>query len=429
MSARQIDFDFKFVTFALTGNFYLAALFLAFVEVVRFAEIDLTGYFRFLALGITVILLLAHSGRYLQVFFQERLLCCLICSFLLLLIVQILLVEDQFLHLQGSVQVCFYLICVLSSLYSSYYYSTRVRDVLVNLAVVLFISVIIFYPYLIYQTGMLPYERIMTRGWRLHLLLGAGNEDAHFMATLSPFILAKLYRSKLITGIFLAFLFLALIYNGTLAALLMTIIISTLYYFMSSRKKIPMLLFMIMILVLAGGSILEVFSVLFERQKVLINYYDRFLGGEYLGENLSGRLALVWLPALRYTIENCFWTGFGSNGWPMVANTIAVLHIEGIQQAASPHNFFVWSFSNWGIVGLVLIICLFYRCIRYSWHSAITSTTFNERRISVAIFCSWVGFVGWCMIANSHGPYGWTVLVLLILLSISNRYHLLKGTR
>jgi hypothetical protein len=226
---------------------------------------------------------------------------------------------------------------------------------------------------------------------------------------------------------FLMFFSLAMVYNGTLTAIVMGVTVTILYYFLNSRKKVLLVVLIIMILLLVGGTILQALSVLFERQKVLIWSYEKLLRGEPLGENLSGRIGLVWLPAILYTIENSFWTGFGSNGWTMVANNTALVRIEGIVQAASPHNLFVWSFTNWGIVGLVLIICIFYKSVRYSWFCVRASGTSSERNIPNAIFCSWVAFIGWSMSANSHGPYGWTVFILLILLSIANKQHLIRG--
>jgi len=427
---KGVDRNFKIVIFILVVQFYIAALFWGFLEPMRIKGIAPDGYFRFASLCIVFILLLGQfKTKYSYLLARERSLLISFFLFLSLLGTQFFIVDDKFLHFRGCTRYVLYFACVLLSFYSCFYYGEKSRDILVSVAVVLFFSVIIFYPYVIYKFGLPFSERLQTSA-RLAFLLGAGNEDAHFMASLFPFVLAKFDKRKFLTAGLIIFLFVALIYNGTRSAFLMSGITVLLYYTLVTKKK-WLLIGLIGTLVAAFLLIILPFLYLkFENEMGIFFDFSDLLQGKFIGGNFSGRLSFIWLPTIEYTIKNSFWMGFGNSGWMEVGSKVALTNIflRG-WVVASPHNFFVWSFVNWGILGLMLLIYPMFKGVIYSWYTLKTSSTLNQKKVSVAIFCSWICFINWCMIANSNGVHGWTVLILLILLSIANKNYIREDVK
>ncbi|MCK4821587.1 hypothetical protein KA005_37825, partial [bacterium] len=334
MIKQQVDSNFKVVLFVLIVNFYINTYLLFILGSIHIRGIGLPGYFRFAISGVVGILFLGQLKKYSYVLAQQRGLCVAIFLFFLILAIQFFIVDDKVLHLQGSVKYFFYFTCLLLSLYSCYYDSKNARNALVIVAIILFASVIFFYPYIICKAGMNPYERL-TVYMRSSFLLRAGNEDAHFMLTLFPFLLAKFHGKKFLTIVFLVFCFLALIYNGTRSTLVMAPIVTLLYYNIISKRKL-LLGGLLTALIVAGMSALpQILALMFEKEMGLILNYQDFLYGNYVGGNLSRRVSFIWLPTIKDTIQNSFWVGYGSNGWSLVAGKVAMMGFMNGKYVAS----------------------------------------------------------------------------------------------
>lgn len=415
----------KIIIAVLIINFYFNAIFKSILVPIIIGGINLSGYLRFILLLIILFIIAPQLQYFNYVFNKNRKFVFIIFVFIIFLIIEIFFIKNKFLHIQGSIKFIFYFSCIIMGLYPAYYSSNKTLKKFTNLAIFLFFSVIIFYPYIIYKIGMNPFERILMAGdVRYGFLLQAGNEDAHIMVTLFPFILAKFYNKKYIKIFLIFILFLVLIYNGTRSALLSALFIIILFYYLSSPKKILFIILIILIFVIFAPVILSFVSIMFEKEKGVFLYTNRLLSGEYVGGNLSGRITYIWVPIIYYTINNSLFFGFGSNAWQTIAPKIVWASYADVTY--SPHNLFVWIFANWGLLGLIIFIYLLYINFRYVINSYKKAIKIKNKIISISLMCSWFGFIIWSLIANSVGAHGWTVFTILILINISNKYDISK---
>jgi len=417
---RTLDLNFKIAAVALILNFYVNSLFVVFQKH-SIGGISIAGFYRMAALGVVGLILIGNSRNYFPVWMRHKRFILVLFAFQGLMLLQIPLVDNPRLHLQGAVKFFFYTSILIVAIEGCYFHAKDVISFLNKAFILLFFSVAIFYPYIIYKSGMSPFERFFNPS-RLSFLLGAGNEDAHFMMTLMPFTLAAIFKRKVITGIFLVLFALALFYNGTRTTLMMFIIIVALFYFLMSRNRYFLLLIAALILWWATPYLVLFFRALFAGEMNLFVNFQRFLRGEYIGGNLSGRLTYIWLPAVTHTLQHSPWIGFGNNGWlELGRSNIQLLHPYWGITLPSPHNFFVWSFVNWGFAGLAMIVYLYAQGIAGSWRSMGAFIHRQRSSQAVALFCSWLSFFSWSLIANVNGTHGWTVFIVLLILTLAQK--------
>jgi len=416
----------NFVIFALLANFYITTLFLGFFNFIYIGSIALEGLIRFILFTSLTIIFLKKINQIKSTFLKEKKIFIFIILFVILTFLQIFFLKNKLYHIQGTIKYLFYLLCILLSIYSLHNNGVQVRDKLIIVIYILFFSVVIFYPYLIIRSGLSLGERLTLTGIRFSMILGAGNEDAHFMVTLFPFILYSLYKKKFLLISIIILSTVVLIYNGTRSTLLMFCFVVLLYFTITNKNKILMPLLIVILIFTVGESVGNIFITQLEGEKGIIFNFNDFVQGRVSEGNLAGRYNSTWMPTVLYTIKNSLWIGFGNNGWSEVAlNAIGYENISNSWVSVAPHNFFVTCFCNWGLLGLTLFIYLFYHYVKYSFLCLKKALTFNQKRISTALLCSWISFLSWSMIANSSGTAGWTVLVILILLTIINKNEIL----
>jgi hypothetical protein len=413
---NTLDINFKIVMVVLILNFYLNSLLVSFQRQ-AIGGLSITGYYRLAALGLVTLILLGNSRNYFPVWVKEKSFALTVFALMGLMLLQIPYVDNLQLHLQGAVKFFLYTMVLIVAITSCYFRPRATSSLLSQVFVILFISVALFYPYIIIKSGLNPLERLSGHT-RLSFLLGAGNEDAHFMMTTMPFLLARIYRRKLLSVVFLGFFALALFYNGTRTTLLLLAIIVVLYYFLLSRNRYLLGAMIALLLWAIAPYLILLFNALFAGEMNVILKYQQFLAGNYIGGNLSGRMTYIWLPAINHTIQHSPWIGFGNNGWlELGRSNIQLLHPYWGIRLPSPHNFFIWSFVNWGITGLSLIFVLYFKGIWSSWRAIKHSDLEQRSPLAVALFCSWISFFVWSLIANANGTHGWTIFVLLLIAS------------
>ena len=428
MIESRIDRDFKLVIFSFLVCFYISTLYLFIYggdasHYFKIMGVDLIGIFRAFMLWLFVILLIIQFAHYPHPIKQERKLVLSFILFIFLLFVQCFLVGDKFFHVRGSLKYFFYFTCVLLSIGSCYYYSDNTRNLLMNVGITCFASVMIFYPYIIYRSGMNLFERIQVHT-RMHFLLGAGNEDAGLMLCFLPLALTKLYGKKMLTGLFLMLYFVAMIYNGTRSMLIMSYVAVVLFYLFITKKKILYILLVFTLIMAVSPIILHSFGRSFKSEYGLVSNPRAILEGRDVGGTLSFRVTKIWLPMIDYTLRRSPWIGFGSNSWYRIGRETRLItmyqKVRGTV-VGSPHNLFIYYFVQWGIMGLFIFIYIFYSGIRNAWSNIRNSLILEEKVISVAIFCSWIGYFTWSMLANSNSEAGMVIFMILILLSISQK--------
>lgn len=153
--------------------------------------VGLEGLARFICLGIIAIILIDHLSRFSFIFKYENNFIFLILSFIFLMLVQIFLVGNASFNLQGMIKYLFYFGFIIISLYGAIVFSDQSIHLLLNLCFFLFLSVLIFYPFMIIESGVDPITRLMNREGRMSFLLKTSNEDAHFMTTLFMLVLDR----------------------------------------------------------------------------------------------------------------------------------------------------------------------------------------------------------------------------------------------
>lgn len=418
----------KLVIFALGSNLYVYAANLAYFQQLNFRGISIEGYFRFASIIFFCLIFMTQAKRIYYVATQESGLVFGIIFFTSLTFIQVILFDNKLTNIQGNFKFYLYFITLFLGLPSCYHYSKNMRDRLMILAVFFFVSVIVFYPYIIFSMGVSLFGRLQLSE-RYGLLLQSGNEDAHFMVSLLPLVIVKLHGKKLATTSLLLIFCLVLYYNGTRTTMVSGVIVTSLYYFLVSKRKIYLFLFLIALILPAAPVLSLFFSTVFDSERGLILSFNDLLMGDFVGGKLSARLTYLWLPTIEHTIRNSFWLGAGSNGWEgVIMNTSPwyAVFISG-QQSSSPHSLFVWVFVSFGMIGLLLIIYLFYKIIEYTLFAIRNCTHHEQKRISVAILCSFVGYCIWCFIANASETPGWIILTYLLLLSMANKYSVLEN--
>lgn len=374
------------------------------------------GLARIGSLGIMIVLLLDHTTRFSFVFKYEKSLTLLIIAFLFLMVVQCVYLDNSFFNLQGSIKFFFYFGFILICLYGAIIYSDNAINVLLSICVVFFISVLIFYPYLIAKSGVDPLTRLLKSTSRSYFLLQASNEDAHFMTTLMMLVYLKFRKNTMLVIGLASFFYLAMIYNGTRSALMIAIVQPIIFYILYKRQFVSSAIILSVVVLLSLPYLTTFIESKFEKDLAVITEMETLAQGEAVGGTFSWRIVHLWLPVLDYTFEHSPVIGHGSNGWDIVIPKI----LNG--ESNAPHNFFIWSLVNWGLIGLVLVIMLFYIPIKYVVRAYLRNEDPEDRLTAVALLCAWMEFLIWSLLANSNNSEGWTILCILIVLSISLKY-------
>lgn len=379
--------------------------------------VGLEGLARFISLGIIAIILIDHLSRFSFIFKYENNFIFLILSFIFLMLVQIFLVGNASFNLQGMIKYLFYFGFIIISLYGAIVFSDQSVHLLLNLCFFLFLSVLIFYPFMIMESGVDPITRLMNREGRMSFLLKASNEDAHFMTTLFMLVFVKVRKSKVLCIILACVFYLALIYNGTRSALMLSFVLPIVSYILLKRKFVTSAIIIGLLVLLTLPYLVTFVETKFEAELAILEDTEDVMAGQEAGGTLSWRIVYLWKPSIDYILSHSPVIGYGSNGWDIVIPKI--LHGE----TASPHNFFVWSFVNWGFVGVTLILLIIGTSIYYVWKSYLRDkSNVDDQLLSIALLCAWTEFLIWSMIANVNNSEGWTILCILIVFSICVKY-------
>ena len=379
--------------------------------------IGLDGLVRFIALGVLVVILIDHLTRFSFVFRYERKIVVVILLFFLIMLVQLFWVNQAVLNLQGAVKFIFYFCFIVISLYSAIIYSDTTIQTIINISLYLFLAVLAFYPYLIVTSGQNIVSRFFDNEARMHFLLKAGNEDAHFMTTLMMLVFLKLKKNKVILIAVGLIFYVALVYNGTRSALFMALVLPVLYYIFYKKRFVASFVIIVLVTFATLPYMNTLIEAKFSKDLKVFQETDKVMAGEKVGGNMSWRITHVWLPTVHYTWDHAPFTGNGSNGWNIVGAKV----ISG-GESASPHNLFIWAFVNWGLIGACLLLALMGIPILYVWRSYWQEDDPKDLAVIIALLCGWLEFIVWSSLANSYNLNGWVVLSLLIVCSIAVKY-------
>jgi hypothetical protein len=310
-------------------------------------------------------------------------------------------------HISGSVRIICWSLTYLSVLFSfSYPAATKYKTIFIFLFFLIFIVGLSQYPGIINKSGV-SINNILNsygkfdEGKGNFGIFGSANEDANALMTLFPTTLLFLdkthgiVRNSLIAILFIFFP-VAIIYNGTRTALLVTYpLILFLFYSNLSLKKV-------FIFILASpiiSSILLLFSNgLFERA---------FAEDANGGGSFSWRLEHSWIPAINYTLTNSPIFGFGSRGWEYVVQNARILTPEG--EFIPAHSAYVWVYIAWGIIGFTAYLTFLLVLLKESFQLA-KSKNSNIASTSKALFCSVIAYCIWAFISNASDDQGWLIL-------------------
>ena len=283
------------------------------------------------------------------------------------------------------------------------------RVLTVSLSAV-FVVGVIQYVFLIFQSGSSFVSVFANYGqpgarYQLEGILGSANENANGFMTILPLVLLQVERKEfqtrlLLRGAVFFLLVLALLFNGTRTALLISLpLITFLFYSDLSVKKAAFLAL--------PASVFGAYLLLFSQ-----NIVGRAFGQESSQDGTLGwRVEHVWRPAIDYTAANSPLFGFGSRGWEFIGAQIGFTDHTGIDVAPA-HSGYIWTFVSWGLFGLlayvVLLVVLLVESFRLSQSRKKTVADAGK-----ALFCSMVGYCIWAFISNVMFTVGWVILMYL----------------
>ena len=400
----------------LSINFFLNRVIglLEMVVNLRIFTLFQAGPIRVLSLSFLLFYLLNSRGNFRYITKPNRLVIVSVYFLLFILAVSTLFLPNNYLrfrHLSASSRFVFFslsLLCIASQRYL-YINNKPIYSVLF----LLFISLLIFYPYLILKTPVgIRYllEHRYSKGVRLF----NANEDANAMVTLFPLILAFLKTRKM-RVLSIGFMSIVLIYNPTRSAKITYIIILLMYYHLVANRKIIYLLISLSTLLIVSPYLIKYFSTLFQGEAIFQNWHYLF-ERKYIEGNLGWRIQFIWIPAIDYTFHHSPLIGFGSYGWEYVAR------IQGIvfgTEAESPHNTYVWVYVSWGLLGLLWYITFLLILLKKAIKHQALSKSISQKKKSSALICSIIAYSIWSFISNSNIEAGWVVLFFLAILVMS----------
>lgn len=385
------------------------------------SEVGIEGYLRVFSLGILSIFLLHHISKFSFVYAYERTLTTIMVCFVILVGAQFFLLDNKGFNIQGAIKYFFYLSFIAVSLFSAIIHSERTIQVILNICLLLFILVLIFYPYLIVSSGIDPLTALLSNTKRMHFLLHASNEDAHFMTTLFILVILRIRKhagwALILTGLF----YVALIYNGTRSAFFIAVLLPILFIILYKRRFVLSFIILGVIFISSFSYIEEYVKVKFENDLQVFENTDAVLSGKQVGGSFSYRIAHLWVPMVSYTSSESPIIGNGSNGWDIIA--IKLLNSKKIE---SPHNSFVWAYVNWGLLGFVGLLMLFGVPFFSMIKIYLSNLGGKYQALVIGLICTWVEFFVWSMIANAYTVHGWVILALLIVLSVAVKHAVYK---
>ncbi|HPO55882.1 MAG TPA: O-antigen ligase family protein [Ignavibacteriaceae bacterium] len=260
---------------------------------------------------------------------------------------------------------------------------------------------------------------------REHILFLNAIEDGGFFSVFFPFFLySDLNRNIKYFFIFMFVLLLILI-NGTQATILAVFITFTIYlsYGFKKRKKSLQVLF-----VLAFLSISIVFfsDVLYDYDTGLSwSGVQQTYQGMYAG-SIGVRMGNIWVPMTLHVINKSPVIGFGNGSWRIQSEK------HGFESgnkryfvfSRSPHNIFLVYFVDWGLIGLAIMVVLFYNAIK-SNYKLLTNERISVkiRRYAEGYLCGWISFLSWGFTGNAHNWLGWSVICFLLIGTITLKYY------
>lgn len=351
-----------------------------------------------------------------------------IVAFLILLIAQVFLIPRSGLsgHLSGSPDYVFrnlLYLCIILNINAKN--AGKVIKVISVLFAITFFYNLIQYPFVIHSSGVSIASVLSSYGQQSKVktfgLFNAANEDANAMMTLLPFALLYIdqlhgLKRKTLRIVLILLMPLALLFNGTRTALIITFpLILFLYYTDLSLKKVvrfsPLLIPIVGLAVVgASGFVSSAFTKEAED-----------------GGSLGWRFEEVWIPAVNYTSEHSPLVGLGSLGWNYVSRAAQIGYGFGQNFDIKPaHNLYVWFFVSWGAIGLAFLLIFMFGLLRSSLQLSHLKKS-NLASLSKACFCSVCAYVIWGGISNAFMGSGFNMLYGTALIVASMRVLLVEG--
>ena len=313
-------------------------------------------------------------------------------------------------HITGSVRPISWslaYLCVLLVLNPSV--AREYKKIFLTLLLLIFLVGILQYPHLILKSGVgissifSNYGQLQSRV-QIHGIFGSANEDANGLMTLFPIALLCIetthgLKKKILRFIIFIFFPIALLFNGTRTALLISFpLITFLFYSNLSFKRT--------FIFLLGAPILSGLSLLFG-----YDFFERaFIEDIEGGGTIGWRLEQVWIPAINHTLENSPIFGFGSRGWEYVAQQVGSINSEG--GPIPPHSGYFVVYISWGIIGLAAYLAFLLILLTESFQLA-QSKRVDIAKPSKALFCSVVAYCIWAFISNANEEQGWLILFVI----------------
>ena len=369
------------------------------------------GIYRFIGLVILLVLIITTN---FQTFKFAKLPIGFI--FIFILIIQPVFLPKDFLllNLSGAIKFLYYaLLCAFLIREVNITHEISNVDIpkviFILFYIVLFVNVIYF---ILHTSEVIHdfthFDYIEKRGF----ILGAGNEEGNFMMTILPFILLK-YKKISIKTILLFFLILLLLMvNGSRASLGIFVVTTSVYYLLSSEKKVLTFSVIILIGILISSFLYSTIYFRYEKVFQSFNYYSIFNStGNTGSDNFSFRVFALWLPAILFTMKYNLLLGIGPSAPNILDNYNILIVPMDEKYGASLHNTFVYIFSCFGLIGLILFFILLTGLLLKCFNAILK---FKNEKGFPAIFASLTGFFIWSNISNSNTTIGWNYLILVI---------------
>ena len=267
-------------------------------------------------------------------------------------------------------------------------------------------TILIFSFLIIYQNPIPSF-----RTYRDSIMHFNANEDALVMATCFPFLFLIKNKGIRLTSI-LYYIYYLTLYNSTRAGIAMSALVLILLYYEKYKNHKVIFIVIVITSIVIGGDI-------FRKNVLDDDLFDKGIsvlrdGGDGA---ITSRLTEILFPLAQYTLTNSPIYGFGAKSYSEVASKSTFYDSFGPYVKRSPHNFFIVFLVSWGVIGLSLLLIIYFKYLQMSFKYYIRYKT----PLSTAIFSSWVVFTGMNFVANSFSYRGWSLFVLLLFTT-----HLLK---
>ncbi len=269
---------------------------------------------------------------------------------------------------------------------------------------------------------------------------GFGNKNllSSILFLCIPFFMLGIQRRRplrLISGIALILTLVLLVILRTRIALIATLvffgIVACFYLKNYLRKRSWLFIAALVTLAVALFLTLRSYDMFGKPQSagdVARQYFNRLLSTETLEERI-----LFWRNSLQMFGEHPFGVGLGN--WQVYFpkygldkfDTYGI--INGLHTLQRPHNDFIWSLCETGVLGFIAYLSIFVIVIYKSAVSIKSATSNNERWISIYLFAGVVGFIIISFFDFPAERIEHLVLLMLIFSLIIYRYDILKPER